>query len=762
MKQKNPRHIRNRIIYTFIAAVLLCVAFLSMVYYTYQRAEETAFENLHMKTKEIKDDISLQMFSDRENLVTIANIAANLYNEGKSYDMLFKSFQSIGLIENIGILTPDNKFVTRLGEYEPGNEISFEEEAKKAPYISGRVDDVTSSKRQVIRSTVPIVSHGETVGVLYGVIDLPTLKKHYKPMADSSNARLYIIERGNGNFIVDTWRDELGNLANAKAIENKKGYSYDQMRMDIIEGKNGFCAYRSNISHEMMYSHYSTIEIEDWHIVLSVPEAEVFADASETRNTLMFVFLAVVFLVSLYVFVMFDSERRVSKITACASGIRKLLLNVNMQRGGIGEALQRICEFSASRSAFFIDLDSEDYNYIIPSQKSLLISGDDRVYLKSQLFDIASNYHKDSNVLLLVFDLLKDIPLSKTNPEFYEFLRLHNIKDLCFAAISDKNEHISVLGVVNPRKRYEAKELLKDIAICFSISIFNKNHLDKTELDAVTDALTGLSNRVAYKRDIDYFDEIHPENFACIYIDVNELHAYNNKYGHAAGDEMLIYVANCIKEVFLDHHLYRMGGDEYLIFTENLTKDEVQKSIERLCEKTEKMGYHISVGMNYSIKNVNTDSLVREAEKRMYDAKARYYQQKETGSVARSDERKYKFIETGVKDLDMMVKVLSGHYSGIYYVSLETDIARRIIMPSYLDFSEKEEHFSEILSDYINKHVHPDFHRGMLRFLNYDVLKAELESGSVPRFTYKKINGEPIILSVYSQGDETMWVFENG
>lgn len=136
IETKNPRHIRNRIVYTFIAEVLLCVAFLSMVYYTYQRAEDTAFENLHMKTKEIKDDISLQMFSDRENLVTIANIAANLYNEGKSYDMLFKSFKSIGLIENIGILTSDNKFLTRLGEYEPGNEISFEEEAKKAISIT--------------------------------------------------------------------------------------------------------------------------------------------------------------------------------------------------------------------------------------------------------------------------------------------------------------------------------------------------------------------------------------------------------------------------------------------------------------------------------------------------------------------------------------------------------------------------------------------------------------------------------------------------
>ena len=121
----------------------------------------------------------------------------------------------------------------------------------------------------------------------------------------------------------------------------------------------------------------------------------------------------------------------------------------------------------------------------------------------------------------------------------------------------------------------------------------------------------------------------------------------------------------------------------------------------------------------------------------------------------------FKFIDTGIKDLDMMIKVLSGHYSGIYSVSLETDIARRIIMPSYMDFKEQEERFSEIMHEYILNTVHPDFHRGMLRFLNYDVLKKQLDGGEYPSIVYKKLNGESIILTVYAQGDETLWVFEN-
>lgn len=120
-------------------------------------------------------------------------------------------------------------------------------------------------------------------------------------------------------------------------------------------------------------------------------------------------------------------------------------------------------------------------------------------------------------------------------------------------------------------------------------------------------------------------------------------------------------------------------------------------------------------------------------------------------SISNSNERKFKFIETGIRDLDMLIKVLSGHYGGICSVSLDTDVARRIIMPSYLDFSETEEHFSQILNDYINNNVHPDLHRGMLKFLNYDILKEQLSNGETPHFTYKKNNGESLILTVYSQ-----------
>jgi len=758
MKIKNERQFRSKFFLTILFAIILCFAFLMVITYSYQDAENSAFENLHMRTREIKEDINLQMISDRENLQTIANMAGTLYQEGKDYDILFNSFESIGLIKNIGILTPDNSFTTKNGVINLNGKMDFTKEVAKSPYFSGKVEDVTHPTHQVIRSSVPIKVQNETVGVLYGIIELNNIKKKYKPIADGIDARLYVIESGNGNFIVDTWSHDLGNLADSKPLKDKKGYSYDAMKEDIYNGGSGFCAYQSTISRVFMYSHYSPIGISDWEIVLSVPESNVLESAVASRRHLFTIFIAVVCIMSLYTLIIFYLERKQAKLTRCASTIRKSLLGINQKKSNLTDALKKFTNFTGAAITFFANVDGDYYSYCAPgiSVENIEISDRDRII--TRIFEIASKYHLDSNITLLVSDIRRK---DAEKYDFVDVMEKYGIKHISFASIYDNDNHINVLVSINPVRKYAAKEILKDVAVCFSISIHNKNYLNKTESEAVTDALTGVYNRVAYKKYVEKINSVVLENFACVYVDVNELHSYNNKYGHVAGDEMLLCIANILKEVFFGHNIYRMGGDEYLVFVEDTTKEAMNEAVESLVEKTEKSGYHISVGMNFAVKNMDTDRLVREAEERMYDAKAKYYQSKEKHSVAAAGKRDFKFIETGMVDLDMMLKVLSGHYSGIFFVSLSDDTARRIIMPSYMDFGETDSKFSRVFTDYVNENVHHDFHRGMLKFLNYSVLKAQLDGGESLRYTYKKNNGEGVVLSIYAQGDNSLWVFEN-
>ena len=752
---------QNNIVYTIVTAILICTVFLAMVLSFYTKAENDAYEMLHIQTKQIKDDLTLQLKSDRENLVTMANFAAKLYSDGESYNLMFDSFKPIGLLANIGILNPDNTFVTKMGSINLNGKISFYEEAARGEYISGRLPDLTGSGTELVRSAVPIKVNNETVGILYGVIPLDVIGKKYINMAKELDAQLFVYDKETGKFVIDTIDENPGELSNFKNREFKDGYSYE----DFETMENGFSSFKSIFTGEDLYIHYSTLEDFDWGIMLARYETQVFQETHKISRNLIVIFGIILLIISAYLELILKSEKNRVKLHSEASDIRHLLLEINQQHANVTEAVKRIKEFTGSRSAFFTDTDGEDFFYIKPSLKEKLLSGEDRKYFHGELFRYAANISNSNNLSIIFMQITPDNHLLKTNPELYQFLSEHDIKDVSFAIIADKNNHVSILGTINPKKSSEVRKLIEDVAVCFTIAIYNKKHLNKTELAATTDSLTGALNRVAYKKDIIVFDEEKPNEFSCIYIDVNELHIRNNKYGHAAGDEMLIYIANTLKEVFYGQHIYRMGGDEFLVFTEKISNDDVKQHIETFIEKLKPKGYNVAIGMSYRTKNTNCEEMVRESEIRMYEAKAQYYQNKEEISVSQDEEQNYIQLKTGISEIDTMISVLKEHYNGIYRVSLTTDKSHRILMPSYLGYKEYEDNFSKLLKQYINDAVHPDFHRAVINFLNYDAIKRQLALGKNPSITYKKINGETVILSIYNLEEnndsvtDTLWVF---
>lgn len=757
--RKKYRH--NNFIYTVITAILICAVFVATVSTFYIDADKEAYEMLHIQTKQIKDDLTLQLKSDRENLVTMANFAAKLHADGEDYSLMFASFKPIGLFSNIGILNPDGTFVTKSGSVDLSDKISFEEECLRGEYISGRIPDLTIDNKEIVRSAVPIKVNEKVVGILYGVIQLQTIGEKYNRMAKELDAQLFVYDKESGKFIIDTASSTPGELSELESREYNDGYTYEA----LVNSDKGYSSFKSVRTGENLYVHYSTLEDFDWGIILARYETQVFEKTHAIFNLLLVTFLIIIFLITVYLCVLLKGERDNSKVTAMASGIRKLLLEINRQQVNLFEALKKIQEFSDSRSAFFVDTDGEDYHYILPSLQDKLLLEEKRKFFVGELFKYAANMYHVNKATIGVIRIIKDRYLEKTNAELFVFMEQHDMKEISFATISDKNNHVSILGVTNPKKSKSARELLQDIAVCFSIAIFNKKHLNKTEHAALTDSLTGALNRVSYKRDILEFDNEKPEKFTCIYIDVNELHIRNNKYGHAAGDEMLIYIANTLKEVFFGHSIYRMGGDEFLVFTKGIKQENVKSNIEIFIEQLRIKGYHVAIGTSYRNQNMDCEEMVREAEVRMYEAKALYYQDKGQSSVSQDTDQKFLQMQTGIKEIDTMISVLKDHYNGIYRVSLEKDRARRILIPSYLDYNEDEEKFSKIMNKYIDEMVHSDFHRAVMSFLNYEAMKRQIAEGKVPSIMYKKVNGEAVTLSVYNASDDkdkvtdTLWVF---
>ena len=91
---------------------------------------------------------------------------------------------------------------------------------------------------------------------------------------------------------------------------------------------------------------------------------------------------------------------------------------------------------------------------------------------------------------------------------------------------------------------------------------------------ALADALTGVYNRSA-ETIINNLLEKDPRGLFFM-IDLDDFKNVNDTYGHAAGDALLIGVAQILREVFRpDDVIARVGGDEFVAFLSGANDPEV-------------------------------------------------------------------------------------------------------------------------------------------------------------------------------------------
>lgn len=154
--------------------------------------------------------------------------------------------------------------------------------------------------------------------------------------------------------------------------------------------------------------------------------------------------------------------------------------------------------------------------------------------------------------------------------------------------------------------------------------IRTRREIQAKEEIATTDLLTGLKNRNAYEQVLEQYTHARPDLLSCVYADANGLHELNNSQGHLAGDRMLQSVADALVDSFDGGDVYRIGGDEFLVFTE-MDGDTVAERAAGAKEKVSKAGYHVSVGTASGDKTAVVAAIVKAAEQKMYEDKKRYY-----------------------------------------------------------------------------------------------------------------------------------------
>ena len=149
---------------------------------------------------------------------------------------------------------------------------------------------------------------------------------------------------------------------------------------------------------------------------------------------------------------------------------------------------------------------------------------------------------------------------------------------------------------------------------------------------SITDQGTGLMNRVAYEKCLRKSDQRVIAPAACIYIDANGLHEINNERGHEAGDQLLHAVAEHLREQFPKDDLYRVGGDEFVVFSK-ADAAVCEARMQAVSSALAAQDYSISYGIAVCEAANGLRELVREADEKMLGSKRAYYAEHDRGRL---------------------------------------------------------------------------------------------------------------------------------
>ncbi|WP_196800589.1 EAL domain-containing protein [Thioalkalivibrio sp. ALJ16] len=164
-----------------------------------------------------------------------------------------------------------------------------------------------------------------------------------------------------------------------------------------------------------------------------------------------------------------------------------------------------------------------------------------------------------------------------------------------------------------------------------------KEHERQLERIAHYDALTGLPNRSLLADRLQQAmarARRHDERLAVVYLDLDGFKQINDRFGHAAGDRMLVEVAARMKAVMRSEDtLSRLGGDEFvavlvdidnLYGCETLLKRMLEAAAEPVFEEDERLQVSASLGVTFypdGDVEMEADQLLRQADQAMYQAK---------------------------------------------------------------------------------------------------------------------------------------------
>ena len=245
-------------------------------------------------------------------------------------------------------------------------------------------------------------------------------------------------------------------------------------------------------------------------------------------------------------------------------------------------------------------------------------------------FEVALAWEKDlaDSDCILVDDLSI---IQERDPVWYDSLCSYGVKNIVLYGVRCNQQLVGFIWAANfdREKMLQIKAILELTSFLIAAVISNHQFVERLEVMSMIDGLTQLKNRNAFNDYIEMLDsgaERRPDILGIVYADLNGLKTINDDEGHDAGDRLLSKAASLLKIAFDKHTIYRVGGDEFIVFCKDITEEKLRQQIAQLralADTTEDVSF--AVGYEYCTGAYDIAAAMQTADENMYRDKEEYY-----------------------------------------------------------------------------------------------------------------------------------------
>jgi diguanylate cyclase (GGDEF)-like protein/PAS domain S-box-containing protein len=324
-----------------------------------------------------------------------------------------------------------------------------------------------------------------------------------------------------------------------------------------------------------------------------------------------------------------------STVMKCGDGRAFMIVNKPLTQGGWVATIEDITarlnlEQERDRNQTFL---REIIDHI-PSQITVKDAHDHRYLLVNQVAEVQFGLSRDAIIGRTAFELFPKQLAETISADDERALRSADGLSLDEHAWESKSMGRRYITSKRIGIRDQAGDPRYIINVVEDVTDWRRAH-EKIEHMAHYDALTDLPNRTLFRTQIERELENtgEGEQFALLYIDIDEFKGINDSLGHHVGDELLKMVADrirgCLKQTDL---VARLGGDEFAVIQTAVgATDDIVEFVTRVHDAIRQpyqcLGHQLSTDASIGIAiaprdGTELDQLIKNADLAMYAAKS--------------------------------------------------------------------------------------------------------------------------------------------